>query len=95
MRRGGGGGRCRWRDVEAVKYLLDTDVSFIPEVSLETHQVQGAGERPGPSSLGSLPSSGVEGFKQTNKVMTDCGKAVQEIHKNDVRDCVGETPFSG
>lgn len=94
MRRGWGG-RCGWRDVEAVKYLLDTDLSFIPEVSLETQQVRGAGEGPGPSSLGSLPSTGVEEFRQTNKVMTDCGKAVQEIHKNDVRDCVGATPFSG
>lgn len=52
----GGGKGGGWRDVEAFKYLLDTDVSFVPEVSLETQQVQGAGERPGPSPLGSLPS---------------------------------------
>lgn len=37
------------KNIESVKYLMDTDLSFIPEVSLEIHQVQGPGERPGPA----------------------------------------------
>lgn len=52
--------------------LLDSDLSFIPEVSREIHHVQGTRQTPESCSLGSSPGSVVDGFKQTNKVMTDC-----------------------
>lgn len=52
--------------------LIDMDLSFIPELSREIHQVQGTRETPVSCSLGSLPGSVVDGIKPTNKVMTDC-----------------------
>lgn len=54
--------------------LIDTDLSVIPELSREIHQVQGTRETPVSCSLGSLPGSVVDGIKQTNKVMTDCAR---------------------
>lgn len=79
-------------NVKSVKYLMDTDLSFIPEVSLEIHQVQGTVESPASCSLGRSSSSGVD--IETHKIMTDYGKAPQEITKV-MSDYVGETSLAG
>lgn len=40
---------------ESIRFLLDTDLSFIAEAPLQTHKVQGTGGRPGPRSLCGRP----------------------------------------
>lgn len=65
----GDGERDGWRSIKSVKNLIDTDLSFIPEVSNEAHQVQATGEGPG-LCIWKAHLSGIDGLKQTNKVMT-------------------------
>lgn len=70
------------------------------EESREMHQVQDAGETSGSCPLGSSPCRGVDGFKQTDKVMTDCARPcekctrvmreiVHEIHSDTQLDTQG------
>lgn len=39
-------GRGWGENTESVQYLMDSDLSFTPRVSVEIHQLQGPGERP-------------------------------------------------